>query len=67
MIEKHGIHHVFIPSILLCSHMRVPTFKFVGQISKMKDNRVIWVLKRFHEEIEKFEGKQIRIIIDDEI
>jgi hypothetical protein len=47
--------------------MRVPTFKFVGQISKMKDNRVIWVLKRFHEEIEKFEGKQIRIIIDDEI
>jgi hypothetical protein len=33
----------------------------------MKDNRVIWIPKRFHEEIEKFEGKQIRITIDDEI
>jgi hypothetical protein len=38
-----------------------------GQISKMKDNRVIWIPKRFHDEIEKFEGKQIRIVIDDEL
>jgi hypothetical protein len=33
----------------------------------MSDNRVIWIPKRFHEKIENLVGKQIRIVIDDEL
>jgi hypothetical protein len=43
-------------------------FKFVGSISDHgKDQKVIWIPKRFHDDIEEFRGKQIRIIIDDDI
>jgi len=42
-------------------------FKFVGTISKMKDDRVIWIPKRFHPKIKSLEDKQIRIQMDDEI
>ena len=43
-------------------------FKFVGEISKMGDNKIIWIPKRFHDEVEeKFGKKQIRITIDDDI
>jgi hypothetical protein len=43
--------------------------KFVAEISKMgKGNKVIWIPRRLHEEIdEKFSNKQVRITIDDEI
>lgn len=42
-------------------------FKFVGKISKMGNNKVIWIPKEFHAQIADLEGKQIRIIIDDKI
>jgi hypothetical protein len=47
--------------------MSLGKFKFVGTISSMKDNKIIWIPKRFHGDIEQFEGKQVRIVIDDEI
>ena len=42
-------------------------FKFVGKISKMGHNKVIWIPKEYHDQIVDLEGKQIRIIIDDKI
>jgi ribosomal protein L19E len=43
-------------------------FKFVAEISKMGDNKVIWIPKRFQEEVDqKFGKKQVRITIDDDI
>jgi antitoxin component of MazEF toxin-antitoxin module len=42
-------------------------FKFVGKISKMGSNKVIWIPKEYHDQIADLEGKQIRIIIDDNI
>ena len=42
-------------------------FKFVGKISKMGNNKVIWIPKEFHDQITDLEGKQVRIIIDDNI
>jgi hypothetical protein len=53
--------------------LNMAKFRFISRISIMgKDekadpNKLIWISKEFHKEIEKFEGKQIRIIIDDEI
>ena len=48
--------------------MQVGKFKFVGTISRMGDkNRVIWIPQKYHDDIEQFEGKQVRIVIDDEI
>lgn len=42
-------------------------FKFVTAISKMGDDRrMIWIPKKYHDEIQKFMGKQIRVVIDDE-
>ena len=42
-------------------------FKFITKISKMGEGRrMIWIPKEYHDEIAKFEGKQIRVIIDDE-
>jgi len=32
-----------------------------------KDNKIIWIPKEFHDQIADLEGKQIRIIIDDDI
>lgn len=42
-------------------------FKFVGKISSMGDNKIIWIPKEFHEKIGPLEGKQIRIVMDDEL
>ena len=42
-------------------------FKFVGKISKMGDNRVVWIPKQYHEKIMDLENKQVRVMIDDEI
>jgi hypothetical protein len=42
-------------------------FKFVGRISAMGQNKIIWIPKEFHEAVAKLEGKQIRIVLDDEI
>jgi antitoxin component of MazEF toxin-antitoxin module len=42
-------------------------FKFVGKISKMGENRVVWIPKQYHEKIMDLEDKQVRVMIDDEI
>ena len=42
-------------------------FKFVGKISKMGNNKVIWIPKEFHDQIKDLEDKQVRIVIDDKI
>jgi hypothetical protein len=47
--------------------MRLAKFKFIGQISKAADNRIIWIPKKFHDKIESLVGKQVRIVIDDEL
>jgi hypothetical protein len=47
---------------------RVLSFKFITAISQMgKEKRIIWIPKKYHEDIAKFEGKQIRVQIDDEL
>jgi hypothetical protein len=46
----------------------VAKFKFITSISQMGEaKKIIWIPKKYHPEIEKFEGKQIRVQIDDEI
>jgi hypothetical protein len=49
--------------------MRLPKFKFVGRISNMGENLVVWIPKEFHEKVTGLglKGKQVRIVIDDEI
>jgi hypothetical protein len=42
-------------------------FKFVGKISKIGDNRVVWIPKQYHEKIMDLEDKQVRVMIEDEI
>lgn len=43
-------------------------FKFITNISKMGEGRrMIWIPKKYHDDIAQFEGKQIRVIIDDEL
>jgi hypothetical protein len=41
--------------------------KFVGRISKMGDNLIIWIPQSFHDKAKQMKEKQIKIIIDDEI
>lgn len=42
--------------------------KFVAKISKMGDNKIIWIPAEHHDEITaKFGKKQVRVTIDDEI
>jgi hypothetical protein len=44
-------------------------FRFIEQISKtgedkkVKMNRVSWIPREFHNRVERFEGKQARVII----
>ena len=46
----------------------VARFKFITTISQMgKEKKIIWIPKKYLPEIEKFEGKQIRVQIDDEL
>jgi dTDP-4-dehydrorhamnose 3,5-epimerase-like enzyme len=40
-------------------------FKFVGKISKVKNNKVMWIPEEFYNQIIDLEVKQVRIIIDD--
>ena len=47
--------------------LEMSKFKFVGRISKMGENRVIWIPKEYHEKISVLEDKQVRIVIDDEL
>ena len=47
--------------------LKMTKFKFIATISKLdKEKRMIWIPKKYLSEIAKFEGKQIRVQIDDE-
>ncbi len=49
-------------------HYNLLKFKFIGTISHMaKDDRLIWIPKRYHKDIVKLQDIQVRITIDDEI
>ncbi len=41
-------------------------FKLITKISSMGKNKIIWIPKEYHDAISAFEGKQIRVVIDDE-
>jgi hypothetical protein len=41
--------------------------KFFAKDTKMGDKRIIIVPKDFHDAVEVLEGKQVRVIVDDEI
>lgn len=41
-------------------------FKFIAKISSSGENKIIWIPKEYHKDIQAFEGKQIRIVMDDE-
>ncbi len=41
--------------------------KFVAKVTKMGDKRIIIVPKDFHDAVEVLEGKQVRVVVDDEI
>ena len=38
-------------------------YNFIGKISRMGDNKVIWIPKEFHSEFAGLEGKQVKITI----
>lgn len=41
--------------------------KFVGRISDMGDRKIIYIPKEYHERAEKLQGRQIKILVDDEL
>jgi hypothetical protein len=41
--------------------------KFVGKVSDMGDRKIVYIPKEFHKAAERLQGKQVRIMIDDEI
>jgi hypothetical protein len=51
------VRRIFIVAIL----------KFVGRISTQGNNLIVWIPKDFHKDAKQLKGKQVRVIIDDEI
>jgi antitoxin component of MazEF toxin-antitoxin module len=43
------------------------TLKFVGRVSSQGNNLIVWIPKEFHKDAKQLKGKQVRIVIDDEI
>lgn len=43
------------------------TLKFVGRVSTQGNNLIVWIPKEFHKDAKQLKGKQVRIVIDDEI
>ena len=41
--------------------------KFVGRMSSQGDNLIIWIPKEFHKDAKQLKGKQVKILIDDNI
>ena len=41
--------------------------KFVGRISSQGKNLIVWIPKEFHKEAKSLKGKQVRVVIDDNI
>ena len=46
---------------------KMTTVKFVGTVSKMGRQRVIYVPKAFHKELEHLEGKQLKITVEEAV
>jgi antitoxin component of MazEF toxin-antitoxin module len=44
----------------------VPKVKFISTVTRMGDDRYIRVPKKKQKEIESMEGKDIRVVVDDE-
>jgi len=45
----------------------VAELKFVGRISSQGKNLIIWIPKEFHKHARPLKGKQVKIVIDDNI
>ena len=45
----------------------VTEFKYVGRISSQGKNLIIWIPKEFHKYAKPLKGKQVKIVIDDNI
>jgi hypothetical protein len=45
----------------------VAELKFVGRIISKGKNLIIWIPKEFHKYAKPLKGKQVRIVIDDNI
>ena len=41
--------------------------KFVRRINNQGNNLTVWILKEFHKDAKPLRGKQVRIMIDDNI
>jgi hypothetical protein len=41
--------------------------KFVGRISTQGTNLIIWIPKEFHKDAKPLKGKQVKILVDDNI
>ncbi len=41
--------------------------KFVGRISTQGKNLIIWIPKEFHKDAKILKGKQVKIVVDDNI
>jgi hypothetical protein len=41
--------------------------KFVGRISTQGSNLIVWIPKEFHKDAKPLKGKQVKILIDDNI
>ena len=41
--------------------------KFVGRISTQGANLIIWIPKEFHKDAKPLKGKQVKILVDDNI
>ena len=40
--------------------------RFVSRVSNMGDRKIILIPKEYHGVIEKLQGKQVRVVVDDE-
>lgn len=45
----------------------VAQLKFVGRISTQGSNLIIWIPKEFHKDAKPLKGKQVKILVDDNI
>ena len=49
------------------SSLIMSQLKFVGRISTQGSNLIVWIPKEFHKDAKPLRGKQVRIMIDDNI
>ena len=51
----------------MSSYTDLAQVKFVGKISTMGDKLIVVIPKDFHKDSVKMKGKQVKVVIDDEI